>query len=112
MFDFALTSDDLSDALELLRHAIIGRDDLVEYVGNLALDAGAVHGHPHRKVATAHRLQGDKKLREKRSRPVQSFLDAVGVGQADRTVRLLIKIGRIWLHWAPLRRSRRTSGNH
>ena len=40
----ALAADDLADALELLRHALVGGDDLVEGVGDLAADADLVAG--------------------------------------------------------------------
>ena len=50
-------ADALADALELLRHALVGGDDLVERVGDLAVDADVIAGHAHRKVADAHRLQ-------------------------------------------------------
>ena len=53
----AFAADDLADTLELLRHALIGGDDFVEGVGDLALDAEMIAGHPHREVAGAHRLQ-------------------------------------------------------
>ena len=35
----AFAADDLADALELLRHALVGGDDVVEGVGDLAEDA-------------------------------------------------------------------------
>ncbi len=53
----AFAADDLADALQLLRHALVGGDDLVEGVGDLALDAEVIAGHPHREIARAHRLQ-------------------------------------------------------
>ena len=40
----AFAADDLADALELLRHALVGGDDLVEGVGDLAEDADLVAG--------------------------------------------------------------------
>src|SRR6185503_16193502 len=53
----ALASDDLADVLQLLRHALVGGDDFVEGIGDLALDADVVAGHPYREIARAHRLQ-------------------------------------------------------
>ena len=53
----ALAADHLADALQLLRHALVGGDDFVEGVGDLALDAEMIAGHPHREIARAHRLQ-------------------------------------------------------
>ena len=55
-------ADALADALELLRHPLVGGDDFVERVGDLAFDAEPVAGHPDREVADAHRLQRGKKL--------------------------------------------------
>ena len=40
----ALAADDLADAFELLRHALIGGDDVVERVGDLARYSGEVAG--------------------------------------------------------------------
>ena len=57
LLGLALPADHLADPLELLRHALIGGDDLVERVGDLALDAEPVAGHAHREIADAHRLK-------------------------------------------------------
>ena len=54
--------DHLADALELLRHALVGGDDFVESVGDLALDAEMIAGHAHREIAGAHRLQGVQQI--------------------------------------------------
>src|SRR5690348_1571718 len=43
--------------LQLQRHLLIGGDDLVERVGDLAFQARPVTGEPHGEVAVAHRLQ-------------------------------------------------------
>ena len=59
----ALASHHLANQLELLRHALVGCDDLVESVGDLAVDAEIVAAHPHREVAAAHRLQGQQQFR-------------------------------------------------
>ena len=64
----ALAPDDLADMLELLRHALVGRDDLVEGVGDLAGEAGPVARQPHREVADPHRLQRVQQLVAGRSR--------------------------------------------
>src|SRR5262249_62129747 len=53
----SFASDHLADALELLRHALVGRDDFVESVGNLAVDAEIIAAHADREIAAAHRLQ-------------------------------------------------------
>ena len=59
---FSFAADDLSDALELLRHSLVGGDDLVEGIGNLALDPEMIAGHSHRKIAGAHCLQGVQQI--------------------------------------------------
>ena len=53
----ALAADDMADAFELLRHALVGSDDLVEGVGDLAEDADLAARHAYREVAHAHGLQ-------------------------------------------------------
>src|SRR6185437_7345156 len=58
----ALAADHLADVLEFLGHALVGGDDLVEGVGDLAHQSDAVAGHAHREVADPHRLQGVEKL--------------------------------------------------
>src|SRR5262249_13466128 len=50
-------TDDLADALQLLRHALIGGDDLIEGVGDLADDPDPVAGQANREIADAHGLQ-------------------------------------------------------
>ncbi|MEY9616069.1 hypothetical protein ABIF21_008943 [Bradyrhizobium elkanii] len=53
----SLAADDLADARQLLRHALVGGCDFVEGVRDLAVDAEIVAAHPNREVAGAHRLQ-------------------------------------------------------
>ena len=53
----ALAPDHLSDALELLRHPLVGGDDLIERIGDLAVDSEVIPGHAHRKVAATHGLK-------------------------------------------------------
>ncbi|MGT2437520.1 hypothetical protein ACU4GH_18695 [Bradyrhizobium betae] len=43
----AFAADHLADQLELLRHALVGGDDFIESVGDLAVDAEIVAAHPH-----------------------------------------------------------------
>ena len=62
LLGLAFLADPLADALELLRHALVGGDDLVERVGDLAFDADAVARHANRKVANPHRLQRRQQL--------------------------------------------------
>src|SRR5260370_41971001 len=52
----------MTDALELLRHPLIGGDDLIEGVGDLSLDPEMIAGHPHREVPASHRLQRVKQF--------------------------------------------------
>ncbi len=47
----------LTDPFELMGNALIGGDDLVEGVGDLAHDADAVAGHAHGEIADPHGLQ-------------------------------------------------------
>ena len=54
----ALLADRLADALQLLRHALIGGNDLVEDIGELADGADMATRHAHGKIADAHRLHG------------------------------------------------------
>src|SRR5207244_827928 len=58
----ALAADDLADALELLRDLLVGGDDLVERVGDLAVDALEVAREPDGEVAAAHLLQRAQEL--------------------------------------------------
>jgi hypothetical protein len=58
----ALAADDMADAVELLRHALVGGDDLVEGVRDLAEDAGLAARHAYREIAHAHGLQRIQEL--------------------------------------------------
>ena len=60
LLGLALAADHLADALELPRHLLVGPDDVVEGVGNLAFQPGSAPVHPDRKVAGAHGLEGLK----------------------------------------------------
>ena len=60
----ALAAHHLPNALELPRHALVGGDDLIEGVGDLAHEADLVAGHAHREIADAHCLQGMQELAE------------------------------------------------
>src|SRR4029077_19311478 len=53
----SFAADHLADPLELLCHPLIGGDDLVEGVGDLAFDAEVIAGHAHGEIAASHRLQ-------------------------------------------------------
>ena len=67
----AVAADHLTDALELPGHALIGGDDFVERVGDLADEADAVPGHTRREVPDPHGLQH-----------MQQFRQVLGVGFA------------------------------
>ena len=54
MTGLALATDELADALDLLGHALIGCNDIVESIRDLAEEAVFLAGHPHGKVAGAH----------------------------------------------------------
>ena len=69
-------ADDLADALELLRHALVGGDDLVEGVGDLALDA-----------------DDDRRSSAPRSRPRASPAARAADPASDRTCRWRLACG-------------------
>jgi hypothetical protein len=54
---FPLFAHDLPDALQLLRHLLVGSDDLIERVRNLPFQPRPVAWKPHREVSIAHGLQ-------------------------------------------------------
>ena len=83
----ALAADDLADALELLRHALVGGDDLVEGVGDLAEQADLVAGHPDREVADPHGLQRAQEIMQLGGRA------AVETAVGHRTRRRAIRLG-------------------
>ena len=58
----ALPAHHLPDALKLLCHALVGGDDFVEGIGDLAHDADPVPGHPDREVADTHGLKRMQKF--------------------------------------------------
>ncbi len=60
----AVAADHLPDPLELPRHALVGGDDLIECIGDLADDADAIAGHAHREIADPHRLHGVEQFRQ------------------------------------------------
>ena len=57
-----LATDNLADALELLRHPLIGGDDLVERIRDLAVDPEIIAAHAHREVAGTHGLERPKQI--------------------------------------------------
>ena len=60
--DLARLADQLADAFELGGHPVVGGDDGVEGVGDLAGEADAVAREAHGEVSVAHRLQGEQQL--------------------------------------------------
>jgi hypothetical protein len=57
-----LLADDVADAPELLGDLVVGGDDLVEGVGDLAVEAGQLARQLHGKVAASDALQGVQQL--------------------------------------------------
>ena len=47
----------LTDALQFLRHLLVGGNDFVEGVGDFSCQPGPRTGQPHGKIAVAHGLQ-------------------------------------------------------
>src|ERR1700722_4662155 len=64
----ALLAHRLADTIELKRHLLVGTDDLIEGIGDLACEAGLVAGQAYRKIAIAHRLQRAQQLTQVQSR--------------------------------------------
>ena len=62
MARLAVLADDLAGALELARHALVRGDDLVERVGDLAVEARLVARQAHGEIAVAHGLQRAQQL--------------------------------------------------
>src|SRR4051794_4132693 len=53
----AFAPDDLADLRELFRHALVGGDDVVERIGDLAGEPGAIIWQTDRKIAESNGLQ-------------------------------------------------------
>ena len=53
----AFLADDLADALQFLGHLLVGRNDLVERVGDLAFQTGPRTWQTDREIAVAHGVQ-------------------------------------------------------
>ena len=62
MTGLPFTPDDLTDPLDLLGHALIGCNDVIESIRDLAEKAVFLAGHSHGKVAGAHRAQRLQKV--------------------------------------------------
>jgi len=59
---FSFAADDLTDALQLLRHSLIGGYDFIKSVGDFAFDPKVIAGHSNRKIPASHRLQGVQQI--------------------------------------------------
>jgi hypothetical protein len=77
----------LTDAFQLLRHPLIGRDDLIERIGDLSLDPEMVASHSYRKVSASHRLQRLKQFLRRVRLAVRVWFDfgATAIGRSGRT---------------------------
>src|SRR5436190_22764243 len=54
---FAFTTDVLADESQLLRHTLVGGDDVIKGVGNPTADPLLICGQPDRKIAAPDRVQ-------------------------------------------------------
>ena len=59
---FALFADDAAQALELLGESVVELDDVIEGVGDLAVDAEVVARQPHRELAPSERRERHQEL--------------------------------------------------
>ena len=59
---FSFPADDLTDPLQLLRHALVGGHDFIERIGNFSFDPEMIAHHSHGKIATSHRLKRMKQV--------------------------------------------------
>jgi hypothetical protein len=58
MAGLAFLADELTGSRHFLRQALVGADDFIQSLGDLAFDAFIVAGQAHREVAVPHCLQG------------------------------------------------------
>src|SRR5262245_11763316 len=58
----SFAAHDLADPLELLRHALVGGDDFIERVGDLAQETDLAARQANREVTHTHRLQRVQKI--------------------------------------------------
>ena len=90
----ALLADHIAHALQLLGHALVGGDDVVEGVGDLAGDAGLVAGQADGKVAGLHRLQRLQKLFQRPGRQLRRIVMAVHLGHGPNGVHQFARLIR------------------
>ena len=62
MAGLAFAADDLANALELLRHPLVGGHDVVERIGYFSKQAVVFAAHPDGEVAGAHRTERLQKV--------------------------------------------------
>ncbi len=95
-----LASDFLAHALKLLGNALVGGCNLVEGVGDLALQSVLIADHPDRKVADPHRLKRMQKVDFKGAGAVPRFGTAVGVNLAGCLVTVVVNYWCLCLDFA------------
>ena len=79
LLGLAFAADDLADAVELLRHAFVGGDDIVKSVGDFAPQAVPIARQPDGKIAPPHGAQDDEQVAQ-----LGCFRRSVGVWGNDR----------------------------
>ena len=101
----AFAADDLADARQLLRHLLVGGDDVVEAVGDLAVEPRPVAGQANREIAVGHRLQ-----RHQQGAAVDGGAVALGDFGGDRAAvtgsraagATFLHFSADWLHRIPI----------
>ena len=79
-----LATNHLPDMREFRGHALIRRYNLVECVGNLALQTCPVARQAHREIADPHGLQRMQQLMHAEGMPVQAAVASLEDGARDR----------------------------
>ncbi len=95
---FALFADHLADALQFLRHLLVGGDDFVERVGDFSRQSHPGSRQPHREVAVAHALQAGQDDRQIQ-RSVRIFRFTVGGFPVLRRAGRQIFCGRAFIQY-------------
>ncbi|HXS42497.1 MAG TPA: hypothetical protein VN766_20040 [Stellaceae bacterium] len=75
----AFAADRLAHGFELMRHALIGGDDLIEGVGDFSRQPDPVMGQSHRKIADPHGLERAQHLLGIERRVGRHLADAVAI---------------------------------
>ena len=84
----AFAPHDMADALSLLCHALVGGDDLIEGVGDLAEQTELAACHAHREFADAHGLQGIEEVVQLGRRAIETIAGRFGRDRAGGTIGL------------------------